>query len=63
MEEGGCTLFRYQEVKICPIKGALAIFPTGWSYDHKGDVVKIGEKYIVTTFISLEDNRDESAPA
>lgn len=46
IDEGGETDFGY--IKIKPEAGKLVLFPSTWSYPHKGCVPISSDKYIVT---------------
>lgn len=50
VEEGGETEFLYQNFKIKPKKGLLVIFPSTWTYYHRGVKPISNNKYIITTF-------------
>lgn len=50
IENGGATEFLNSKI-IHPKEGSILFFPSTWSYIHRGNVVKCGEKYIVTGFI------------
>ena len=49
-EDGGSTEFLNGKY-IQPTEGSILFFPATWSYVHKGNVIKNGEKYIITGFI------------
>ena len=49
--EGGETEFEYQKIQIRPEAGKLILFPPFWTHRHQGAPVKIGTKYIATTWI------------
>ena len=53
-EDGGSTEF-INEKHIQPTEGSILFFPATWSYLHKGNVIKNGEKYIITGFIRQSD--------
>jgi hypothetical protein len=50
VENGGSTDFLNGK-SIQPKEGSVLIFPATWSYIHRGNVIKSGEKYIITGFI------------
>jgi hypothetical protein len=49
-ENGGSTDFLNGK-SIQPEEGSILIFPSTWSYVHRGKALKSGEKYIITGFI------------
>lgn len=51
IEEGGETVFHYQDIKVKPEKGLTLFWPTDWPFTHKGLTSKF-EKYIVTGWYS-----------
>jgi hypothetical protein len=50
IEEGGETYFYNGKVK--PEAGKLILFPATWTYNHKGNMPKSHDKYIITGWIS-----------
>lgn len=50
VEEGGTTEF-YEGTKIKCEKGKLLIFPSTWTYAHKGNMPLSNDKYIATGWI------------
>ncbi|NOX09257.1 MAG: 2OG-Fe(II) oxygenase [Gammaproteobacteria bacterium] len=48
---GGETEFIFQDVKVKPEQGKLALFPPFWTHDHRGVTLEQGVKYIATTWI------------
>lgn len=53
-DSGGETVF-ISGKRIKPEKGKLLIFPASLNYIHKGETIKKGTKYIITSFSMLED--------
>jgi len=51
VEEGGETEFFNGRIKIKPEKGKLLLFPSTWTYIHKGNVPISNDKYILTGWI------------
>ena len=49
IEEGGETLFYNGKVK--PEAGKLLLFPATWTYNHKGNMPKSNDKYIITGWV------------
>lgn len=54
VEEGGETEFFNGRIKIKPEKGKLLIFPSTWTYMHRGNMPISSDKYIVTGWISSD---------
>ena len=52
--QGGETEFQYQSVKVKPVQGRVVIFPTLWTYLHRGARVLNGPKYICTNFMRID---------
>lgn len=50
VREGGCTEF-IDGTKIHPVQGRLLIFPSTWTFVHRGAPPKSNEKYIITSFL------------
>ena len=50
IEEGGETYFYNGKVK--PEAGKLILFPATWTYNHKGNMPKSDDKYIITGWFS-----------
>jgi hypothetical protein len=48
---GGETEFSYQQVKIKPEAGKVALFPPFWTHEHRGVTLEKGVKYIATTWV------------
>ena len=48
---GGETEFSYQQVKIKPEAGKVALFPPFWTHEHRGVTLERGVKYIATTWV------------
>ena len=49
VEEGGETYFYNGKVK--PEAGKLLLFPATWTYNHKGNMPKSDDKYIITGWV------------
>ena len=52
--KGGETEFAFGQ-KIKPETGKILLFPAVWTYPHRGLPPKNGDKYIVTTFVSTNE--------
>ena len=48
INDGGETEWFYQKIKVKPEKGLTLIWPTDWTYTHRGLVSKTETKYIIT---------------
>jgi len=48
VKQGGETAFYYQKLKVKPEKGLTLIWPTDWTFTHKGYTTINEDKYIVT---------------
>ena len=53
VEIGGETEFLEGGFKVKAKKGRLLIFPSGWTYIHRGIMPMSGDKYICNNFFSL----------
>jgi predicted 2-oxoglutarate/Fe(II)-dependent dioxygenase YbiX len=59
VEEGGETEF-FGNMKVKPRAGKLILFPASWTYPHSGLVPISSDKYIVTGWIFLDNNKSMS---
>lgn len=55
VEAGGETEFKLQNIKIKPQQGAVLIFPSGWTHEHRGLPPQSGSKYIITCWLRFAD--------
>ena len=55
VEEGGGTFFSHYDLEIKPKKALTLIWPVEWTHAHKGNVVKSGDKYIVTGHMTFSN--------
>jgi hypothetical protein len=55
VEKGGETEFFHQGIKFSPRTGNLLMFPTGWNYMHCGHVPESSDKYIISSFVKIND--------
>lgn len=55
VEQGGETEFFHQQLKITPKAGNLLLFPAGWNYMHCGHTPESNDKYIISSFIKIND--------
>lgn len=56
--EGGETEFPVQGVRVQPKKGALCLFPAGYTHLHRGNPPYSNDKYILTGWLSYPANRE-----
>ena len=52
---GGSTLFSHYGLDVQPRQGLTLIWPSDWTHAHKGNVLKVGRKYIITGWMHLPD--------
>jgi hypothetical protein len=52
IDDGGETEWFYQNVKIKPEKGLTVIWPTDWTFTHRGIASNSQDKYITTGWFS-----------
>jgi hypothetical protein len=55
VKKGGETEFRIQGKKIKPQAGAILLFPSGWTHEHRGLPPESNPKYIITTWLRFTD--------
>ena len=53
VEDGGQTYFSHFGIKVKPETGKTLIWPAEWTYIHAGEVVKSGNKYMITGHMFL----------
>jgi hypothetical protein len=53
VNDGGETEFYHQKLKVKPEKGLTLIWPSDWTFTHRGVTSKTEEKYIVTGWFSF----------
>ena len=51
VEDGGSTYFNHYDLDIKPKKGLTLLWPAEWTHSHKGNILKSGEKYIITGWL------------
>ena len=51
--EGGETQFEYQKTSVQPRRGRVIIFPTTWTYRHRGAPVISNSKYVCTNYLRV----------
>jgi len=52
VEEGGETVFLYQNVAVKPVQGRLLLFPTSYSFVHAGRRPISNQKYVIVNFLT-----------
>jgi prolyl 4-hydroxylase len=52
VDDGGGTMFHYQNLTIKAEKGLTLIWPGEWTHTHRGEVSETQEKYIITGWFS-----------
>ena len=55
LSDGGETEWLHQKVKIKPQKGLTVIWPSDWTFTHRGITSHTQDKYIVTGWLSFID--------
>ena len=53
VEDGGSTYFSHYDLDIKPQKGLTIIWPAEWTHAHKGNIINIGSKYIITGWLTF----------
>jgi hypothetical protein len=53
--QGGETEFFHQNLKVAPKAGNLLLFPAGWNYMHCGHIPESNDKYIISSFVKIND--------
>jgi hypothetical protein len=48
VDDGGLTTFEHYGVSVKPEAGKTLIWPAEWTHAHRGCVVEVGPKYIIT---------------
>jgi Rps23 Pro-64 3,4-dihydroxylase Tpa1-like proline 4-hydroxylase len=57
VDEGGETEFLNNRIKVKPNAGKLILFPACWTFPHKGHVPVSNDKYIVTGWVFINENK------
>ena len=58
VEEGGETEFLHFSKRVKPKTGRIVIWPAAFPYVHRGNPPLSGEKYMLTSWILADPNRD-----
>ena len=53
VKDGGSTYFSHYDLDIKPQKGITLIWPAEWTHAHKGNIINIGSKYIITGWLTF----------
>ena len=53
VENGGTTNFLHYGIKIKPEIGKTLIWPAEWTHAHSGEILKSGEKHIITGWMNF----------
>jgi prolyl 4-hydroxylase len=53
VQEGGSTYFSHYDLEIQPKKGLTLIWPAEWTHAHRGNILKAGNKYIITGWMDF----------
>ena len=53
--EGGETAFLHQDTAVKPQAGHAVFFPTGWTHVHRSNVPVSDDKYIISSFLEIND--------
>lgn len=57
VDEGGETEFLGGKYSVKPEKGKLIFFPASWTYPHMGRIPISNDKYIITGWFYVEENK------
>ena len=52
VERGGETEFLYQQLRVSPKAGTLAIWPAGYTHPHRGNPPYSNDKYVLTGWLT-----------
>jgi len=55
VEEGGGTFFDDHNITVDAVAGRISIFPAYWTHPHGGEVPISNDKWIISTFISVQN--------
>ena len=58
VEEGGETEFLHFSKRVKPKAGRIVIWPAGFPYLHRGNPPLSGEKYLLTSWMLIEDDQN-----
>ena len=55
VDEGGSTYFSHYDLEVQPRKGLTLIWPAEWTHAHKGNLINVGSKYIITGWMNFSE--------
>tara|TARA_Y100001968_G_scaffold322170_1_gene357784 strand:+ start:594 stop:1199 length:606 start_codon:yes stop_codon:yes gene_type:complete len=55
VQSGGSTYFSHYDLEIQPQKGLTLIWPAEWTHAHRGNILNVGKKYIITGWIDFSN--------
>ena len=58
VEKGGSTFFSHYDLEVEPEKGKTLIWPAEWTHAHRGNVIALGRKYIITGWMHIPAVRE-----
>lgn len=58
VDNGGTTEFLGGLFEIKPERGKLIFFPVSWCFPHRGNIPISNDKYIITGWFYIENNKD-----
>jgi hypothetical protein len=56
-KNGGSTFFSHYKLSIQPKKGLTLIWPAEWTHAHRGNILKAGNKYIITGWMTFPNDQ------
>lgn len=62
VEEGGETEFFGGSFRVKPETGKLLLFPSVWTFPHRGNIPISSDKYIITGWLYLEHSKNREIP-
>ena len=61
VDDGGQTNFNHYGIKIKPETGKTLIWPAEWTHAHTGEILKSGNKYIVTGWMHFPNYENDKS--
>ena len=55
VDDGGSTYFSHYDIEVQPRKGLTLIWPAEWTHAHKGNLINVGSKYIITGWMNFSE--------
>jgi len=59
VDKGGETEFMFQKMRVPAVRGRMIVFPTLWTYLHRGAPVHSNPKYICTNYVRSDEGGGE----